>query len=361
MLKKFRYTIKKDKMKEKTKEKIEKLVENKSNSDKLDIIISEIKTIKTDIVEIKTDIVEIKEDLKKYKKQNADFQEAQINNFLVSILDHNRSTYLTNLLPIKNIYMPYSKDRLSEFDGLILYTPNQTKMPSISNELLDRANRVFHKSLKENISGINTIFTKPYLIIVESKRSLNKHKIDMKLKQMYEFMNILSKLDTIDLTNTSDEFKNLIETMQKESKLSINDLTTIDILFVLGSDDISLNLRKYVLQIEKGINKEDYNILSEILFKEDSYVKPHIKKIIESENTPKLVKSKLKHYNTLEELKLILKTDLSEFNMEYITDYLTSYEDLEHIFKTFKGKIGITQFNKIEFPQLIQFTTINRI
>jgi hypothetical protein len=347
MLKKFQFTKKKD--------KLDNAIKDKSNSQKLDIVISEIK-------KIKEDISEFREEFKKYKKQDSDFQEAHINNFIVSLLDHNRSTYITKLLSIKNIYVPNSKNPLSELDGVILYTPNQSKMPSISKELLNRADTTFHKSLKENLTEINTVFTKPYLILVESKRSLNKQKIDMKLKQIYEFMNILSRLDKIDLTTTMDDFKKLIETLQKESQLTINDLSTIDILFIVGSDDISSNLKNYILQIEKGINEEEYDNISGILFKKDTYVQPHIKKIIESKDTPKLVKSKLKSAkNTLENVKSITKSDLSEFDMEYITDYLTPYEDLEHIFKAFKGKLGVTQFNRIEFPQLLQFTAVNKI
>jgi hypothetical protein len=346
MLKKFQFTKKKN--------KLDTLLKNKSNSDKLDIIISEIKNIKSELSEFK-------DDFKKYKKQNSDFQEAHINNFIISILDHNRSTYITNLLPIKNIYMPYSRYPLSEFDGLILYTPNQTKMPSISNELIERADKGFHKSLKENLTEINTVFTKPYLIIVESKCSLNKQKVDMNLKQIYEFMNILKSLDTLNISSTTDEFKDLINKLQVNSDLTINDLATIDNLFILGSDDISINLKRYILEIEKGIDKEQYDMISNNLFNDDIYVKEYIQKIIESDDTPKLVKSKLKQYASLEELKSIVKTHLSEFDMNYIKDYLTSYEDIEHILKEFKGKVGLTQFNTIEFPQLLQFTAINKV
>ena len=356
MLKRLQFTKKKNL----NKERIDNLIKNKSNSEKLDIIISEIKTIKSDIVNIKTDFSDFKEEFKKYKKQNSDFQEMQVNNFLLSILDNNRSTYITSLINIKNIYTPYSEKALSEFDGLILYTPNQTKMPTISNELLEKA-KEFHTSLKENLSKIDTIFAKPYLIIVESKRSLNKQKIDMKLKQIYEFMNILINIDKIELESSSNNFKTLINSLQTSTSLSISELSSIDILFILGSDDISLNLKKYILQIEKGIDKESYNSIIADIFKEDNYVKDYIEQIIQSDSTPKLVKSKLKHYDTLEEFKSIIKTYLSGYNMEYITDYLTPYEDIEHIFKAFKGKIGITQFNRIEFPQLVQFTSINRV
>ena len=343
--------------KKKTKDTLNDVIKDKSNSEKLDIIISEIKTIKTDIVELKTKFSKFEEDFNKYKKQDSDFQEARINNFIVSILNHNRSTYNTSLLPIKNIYNQYSKDALSKLDGLILYTPNQKKMPNISNELLERT-KEFHPSLKENISQINTTFTKPYLIVVESKRSFDKHKVDMKLRQIYEFMNILSRLDRINLSATTPEFQNLINTIQTTSELTINELTEIEILFIFGSDDIPLNLKEYIIEIEKGITKESYNNITAKLFNDNkTYVDNYINFMVESDNTQKPIKSKLKHYKTLDELKTIVKDNLSGFNMGYLTDYLTSYEDLEHIFRVFKGKIGITQFNTIDFPQLLQFTS----
>ena len=145
MFRKFQSTKKKE------KDKLN-LLQNKSNSDKLDVIISEIKTIKTDIVKIKTDIVDFREEFKKYKKQDSDFQESRTNIFIMSILDNNRTTYSTKLLPIKNIYTPYSNKSLSEFDGLILYTPNHHKMPNISSNLLERTDKHFYHSLKDNIS-----------------------------------------------------------------------------------------------------------------------------------------------------------------------------------------------------------------
>jgi hypothetical protein len=343
--------------KKKTKNKLNDKIQDKSNSEKLDIIISEIKTIKIDIIKLNTKFSNFEEDFNKYKKQDSDFQEAHINNFIMSILNHNRSTYNTLLLPIKNIYNQYSKDALSELDGLILYTPNLKKMPNISNELLERA-QSFHLSLKDNISQINTIFTKPYLIIVESKRSFDKHKVDMKLRQIYEFMNILSKLDKIDLSTTTPEFQKLIDTIQTKSELSINELTEIEILFIFGSDDIPLNLKEYIIEIEKGITKESYNNITTKLFNDNkTSVDNYINFMVESDNTQKPIKSKLKHYKTLDELKTIIKDNLSEFNMGYLTDYVTSYEDLEQHFRAFKGKIGITQFNTIEFPQLLQFTS----
>ena len=329
--------------KKKPKDKLNDKIKDKSNSEKLDIIISEIKTIE--------------EDFKKYKKQDSDFQEARVNNFIVYMLDHNRSTYITSLLPIKNIYNQYSNDALSELDGLILYTPNQKKMPNISNELLERTKELY-PSLKENISQINTTFTKPYLIVVESKRSFDKHKVDMKLRQIYEFMNILSRLDRINLSTTTPEFQKLINTIQAKSDLSINELTEIEILFMFGSDDIPLNLKEYIIEIEKGINKESYNNITTKLFNDNkTYVDNYINFMVESDNTQKPIKSKLKHYKTLDELKTIIKDNLSEFNMGYLTDYIVPYKDLEHIFRAFKGKIGITQFNTIDFPQLLQFTS----
>jgi hypothetical protein len=343
MLKKFNFTKRKDKGTTLGKEL--------STSEKFDILLSEIRTIKTDLSDFR-------EEFNNFKKQTSDFQEAHINNKIISVLNYNRSTYTTTLLPIKNIYTPYSKTPLSDFDGLILYTPVQTNMPTISTELLERTNG-FHQTLKENISQINSRFAKSYLIIVESKRSLNKHKIDMKLKQLYNFINILSSLNTLKLETTTKQFQEMIFNLQKHSNLSIQDLTQIEVIFILGSDDIPLTLKNYILNIEDAITKETYNTITAKLFKEDTFKDKFISQMIESKNTTKLVKSKLKQYKTLEEFKSIITTYLSDYNMEYITDYLTPYEELENIFTTFKGKIGFTQFNNVTLPHVLQFTVKN--
>lgn len=349
MLKKFSFTKKKD------KNKLIDTVKDKSNSDKLDLIISEIKNINYEIRSIKLEIIEFKNDFETYKKQDSNFQEAQVNNFIVSELN-NISTCITKLLPIKYIYTPYHNKILSELDGVILYTPNQNKMPSISKELLDRTDKEFHKSLKDNITQINTIFTKPYLIIVESKRSLNKQKVDTKLQKIFEFINILSSLDKINMSSVSDNFKEMVNIIKNTSQLSISELSSIDVMFMFGSDDVSLELKNYIIGIEEGMDNEKYNNITESLFNKDIYTNGVIKKWIESIDTTKRVKSKLKQYKTFEELKQILKEYLGDYDMGYITEYLTPYVDLEHIFKAFKGKIGITQFNEIQFPQILQST-----
>lgn len=344
MLKKFQFT-----KKNKEKDKIDKLIKNKSNSDKLDIIINVIQ-------HIQMDLSDLKQDFNKYKKQDSDFHEARINNFIISKLQNNITTYFTKLLSIKNIYLPDSNKILSDFDGLIYYTPKQIKMANVPVELSERTDKTFQLSLKNNISKLDTTNTSSYLIIVESKRSLNKQKVDMKLQQIYKFMKVLSSINTLDLSTTSDKFKELINQIQNESGLSIEDLSNIKILLIFGSDDISNHLYNYILQIGDGINEEEYNKLVGEIFLNDEYAIKYINNIIQSTLIPKIIKSKLKHYKTFNELKDIIKLHFRDYDKEYITDYLTSYDDLKTIFEELKGKIGITQFNNLEMPHFLNFS-----
>jgi hypothetical protein len=242
---------------------------------------------------------------------------------------------------------------LSEIDGLILYTPNQNKMPKVSDELLDRADKGFQTSLKENLSKINTYFSDSYLIIVESKRSISKQKVDTKLRQLYEFANILQTLDSIDMNKAVSEFKNMI-TYLDSSSLDIN-LTAISLLFMFSSDDITPDIRRYIMAIENGITKEEYDILCGKMYTSDIYAKHHLTTLISSDNISHSIKSELKLNRTYEELAYILQPYLKEYDMGYLKDFFTPYEELEHIFKFMKGKIGVSQFNKAIFPKLLQF------
>ncbi len=345
MLKKFRFTSKK---KDKT---VANQLIGKTNSEKLDVIISEIVSIKKDIIGIKENVKDFREEFNKYKKQDSDFQENRNNNFIISLLEYNRNTYFTELIPIKNIYTPYSKYALSEIDGLILYTPNQNKMPKISDELLDRADKVFQASLKENLSKINTYFSDSYLIIVESKRSISKQKVDTKLRQFYEFAHILQTLNSIDMNKVVSEFKNMITYLESSSL----DLNAISLLFMFSSDDITPDIRRYIIAIENGITKEEYGILCRNMYASDIYAKHHLTTLISSDNISQSIKSELKLNKTYEELTHILQPYLKEYDMGYLKDFFTPYEELEHIFKFMKGKIGVSQFNKAIFPKLLHF------
>lgn len=332
---------------------------NMSNSEKLNIIIAEIGGMKGEIVGIKADIKNIKADLtdfrqefNKYKKQDSNFQEARINNFIISLLGQNSSTYNIKLLPIENVYMPYSKKALSEFDGLILYSPNQSTMPQISQELIQRVDKEFHETLKDNISQINTIFTSPQLIVVESKRSVSKLKIDTKITQMYEFIHVLKQLNTIDLSTTTTIFREFLDNLISYSKLSVNELQDIDIKLIFGSDDITLNMHEYICEIHSGMTEDKYNELCGRMFYDDIYSVNSIKDLVLLNNVPKAVKGLLKNYKSFDELKNIITTYLTEHNLGSATPYFTPFSDLEQYFAIMKHSIGVVQFNKATFPEL---------
>jgi hypothetical protein len=341
---------------------------NMTNSEKLNIIIGEIvgikgeiAVIKKDIVNIKTDLADFRQEFNKYKKQDSDFQEARINNFIISLLSRNKNTYNINLIPIENIYMPYSNSPLSEFDGLILYTPNQSKMPHVSQELIERVDSDFHTKLKDNISQINTVFTLPQLIVVESKRSVSKQKIDTKIMQMYEFIHMLKTIKTIDMSATKEVFRDFLGDLIEYSRLTLNELQNIDIKVIFGSDDITLNMHEYICAIHDGITEDKYNELCSRMFYDDKYATKFIRELSLLDTVSKPVKSLLKHYRTFDELKNIIETHFKEHNMGHVASYFTSYNDMKQYFELMVKSIGIVQFNKATFPELFQFSSMNAI
>lgn len=347
MLKHFNFT--KKQKKNKLDEKIRKTT---TIDEKFDILISEIKAIKTDLRDFR-------EEFNKYKKQDSDFQETSVNNFIMSLLDRNKNAYNVQLIPIKNVYVPNSSDALTELDGLILYTPVQPHMPRVSAELTNRVNKNFQESLKPNLAEIDNLFVDSQLIAVESKRSVSKQKIDAKLEQFFEMTEMLKRLTSIPMS--SKEFQGFIERLVSYSRLTTKDLEQIQTKLIFGSDDISPAMRKYICAINKGILEKEYVSLCGEMFKEDKYAGDFIKTILQTMSVPKPHKELLKHYETFEELLSILSTHFREYDMGYIKPYLTPFLDLEHLFTFMKGRVGIVQFNKATFPELFQFATLNDI
>lgn len=353
-----------------TNKKSEKNVSAKSEkaniSAKLDMIITEIKDIKKDIVIIKADIVKMKEDIldlqkgfTKYKKQDANFQEARTNNFIISLLRLNKNTYTAKLLPIKNVYTPYSKKALTEFDGLILYTPNATSMPSISSELASRVNKDFQRSLKNNLQQINTLFTNPQLIVVESKRSISKEKIDKKIIQFYELIDMMEQINTINMETVTDQFRTFYNELLEHSELSSGDLGQLDLKMIFGSDDITDAMKDYIIAINNGITKSQYNYLCASMFNDDSYAHEHIKKLRKL-SLSKIVKDELKGYS-FESLKEVLHEHFPNYMESYIGPYFVPFDERRHAFELMKGRIGIVQFNRAIFPQLFQYSSMNAL
>lgn len=375
MFAKFNFTKKKNK----SNDIVQK---NMSNSEKLNIIIAEIggmkseiggikgeiagikgeiAGIKKEIKNIKTDLTDFRQEFNKYKKQDSDFQESRVNNLVISLLRRNKNTYNINLLPIENVYMPYSRTALSEFDGLILYTPNQAKMPHVSDELIERVDKTFRDTLKDNITQINTVFTNPQLIVVESKRSISKLKIDTKIMQIYEFIHILKQINNIDMETTTEEFRIFLDDLMDYSELTRNELQDIDVKLIFGSDDITIYMNDYISTIHNGMTEDKYNELCSKMFYNDNYALKTIKDLLLDESILKTVKSLLKHYRTFDELKNIVSTHLPEYNLGHAASYFTPFSYLKQYFTIMKAAIGIIQFNKATFPELFQFSSMNSI
>ncbi len=328
-----------------------KVEQASSNSDKLELILSEIKSLKSEFSDFR-------DDFNKYKKQDSLFQETSINNFILSLLQRNKNTYNTILIPIENVYGPYSINAVTELDGLILHTPTHSKMPIVSPELVERVDPTFQATLKDNISQINTLFTQPQLIIVESKRSLSKSKVDTKLAQIFEFVHILRHINTVDLTNAVEPFKQFIAQLMQFSELPLRDLQHLESKLIFGSDDIPFNVREYILAIYNGIGEDEYYRLCGKMFYEDKNAVLFVKNIVELETTPKDVKSLLKNYKTFDELRKSIHTHFSEYDLGYIAPYFTPYAELEHFFTSLKGSVGIVQFNKAILPSLFQYSNM---
>ena len=336
----------------------------KTDVSELKTDVSELKTdvsvLKNDLSLLKTNFYDLKKNYDRYTKQDSDFQEARINIFIKALLQHNNNASIITQLTIKNLYGPYGNNRLTDCDGLLLQTSQQYSMPKIQDEMLNRVNKNFKESLKENISQINKYFVNSNIILVEAKRSGSKEKVDNKIKQLYELINIIGDLVKFSkLSNTTSGFKNFLNELNEQSGLTFEELQNFNVKCIFASDDISPELRKYIININNGISSEEYYMVCYELYKSDKYAVNLVEEIRKNTRIGKDVKILLSKVKTILQLKDIFDNYLKEYNIKDISNYFIPYEDMELYFDTMRGRIGVVQFNTAYFPELFHFTSMN--
>jgi hypothetical protein len=342
-----------------------------NNSIILNKILNEITVLRSDVVSIKTDIVKIKSDVSNiefklndltknyndYTKKEADIQEHKHRNFIMNLLKYNNTAPTIIEVGIKKFYNK-SNAEITEFDGCVYISSRQPYNINIQNRL--KSSGILHIPSPEKLAKHHT------LIIIESKHSGNKHKVDTKMKQMKKIYDLLKSLDTLE--NTTIFFQNFMTSFLNTCNITLNELPmNIDLIF--SSDDISPYLRDYIIAINRGITEEEYIYHCSIMFKNDKYVSNIVDMICEQNNTKEGIKTSTKialaraYADKLSPNIQTIITLFEEVPKKYkhtdITMYFTQYNVLEPYFKFMKNAIGICQFNKATFPQLFAVDNLN--
>ena len=313
--------------------------------------------IENRITVIEKDISILKDDMKgvhKYIKLESKFQELRNRNFIVKACLHNHNQHSVVILPTKKFFHP-SGWEITDLDGFLLIRtyPNEIKQPS--QELISRLPQTdFIESLQPNSVELNPSHKHHEYIIIESKHSLNKGKVDKKIAQILEIKDVLQSMPI----KETPIYKTIISKLR-----SIIGQTNLNypINLIFSSDDISNELVQYIESINNGTISDNYDDLTTELFYSDEYIQPIIDSITTDSDIPKQLKSILMKRSSIVDIRnLFSLRSMKEYISPYLESYLTPYEELSDQFEDMKGFVGISQFNTVYLPRLFTATSLNQ-
>ena len=135
---------------------------------------------------VENKITVIENDIKgihKYIKLESKFQELQNRNFIVKAYLHNHNQHSVFILPTTKFFYPTGRE-ITDLDGFLLIRTYPNKIEQPSQELISRLPQTdFMQSLQPNSVELNPNHKHHEYIIIESKHSLSKGKVDKKIAQ----------------------------------------------------------------------------------------------------------------------------------------------------------------------------------
>jgi len=350
----------------------------KSLSQKFDMVLSGFAEVRQDIAGLKNDVFGLKravstlqddmKGVKKYIKLESIFQERENREFISKIYALNHPTNSIITLHIQKIYTCEYKE-ITDLDGFLLISTFPIHAIQPSTELIASSKNPAIASFASSLKDNNTRNAKQAImeyIIIESKHSLSKGKIDKKIRQMKEIRDMLSIAHMIDPTVCHLTYQSMIEDLKQSTGLT-SDKLNLPINLIFSSNDISYELCNYVCAIHDGISEEDYNAFSLKLLYSDEYAHDILEEIYKNVTIPKKIKHDIKNalskdvHSVREVFAMLHSTKLYADKIKYLEDYVTPFSELEPFFAEMKKKIGVSQFNTITFPTLFTKQTLNQV
>jgi hypothetical protein len=209
------------------------------------------------------------------------------------------------------------------------------------------------KNNKRNITIKNNRFHFHKVFLVESKRTFDKVKLDMKLKHVYLVEQILNNAKTIDLNNTTDKFREMFKDIPPY-------IFPDRVNLIISTDKMDNLLYNYIRDINKGVITEDvynsytYNLLiKDVTF---GYIindnKLH-KDSKEQINIIKNMKESVDKY-ILNDVNNILDNSILQSDTYFIDRYynhlkqfIIPYSEVSKYYKHIKHLLGIYVDNKL--------------
>jgi hypothetical protein len=344
------------------------------------VITKDFTDIKQDITVIKKEVTDLKErvtkiekklekaedtilGIKKYIKLESDFQEIECESFIEKIYLENNPSHTVTYVPIKHVF-DYTDHEITELDGFLLISsfqhgPFKPLSNNLSGQFKDELKlESFREQLRNNSTSFNPLHRRLEYIFIEAKHSLNKAKIDLKIKQLHEIEVMLLYASTIPPNKkVSPKYITTINILMDKTHLPLNNLYLPQNL-IFCSDDSSTTLREYINDIYTGSINKTYNTLTYKLFREDIYINDIIKNIIKDGDVYKPLKTELNNADTIQKLQTVFdklfqnpKAEKYKKN-KHLQSYLDPYEELAHLFTDMKGNIGVVHVNKIYHERL---------
>jgi hypothetical protein len=256
-------------------------------------------------------------------------------------------------LHITDVYLPNSKQPLTDLDGLLLLTNFPlAEMPAFPLEPTDTRE-------------VNYLF-------VETKQSLNKSKID---KKMVQFDMICRMLDQIPRPNTNQfrsttaPYKAMLQQWSEESNLPIEmlGLTQQDSLRVtprphyfllFATDDIPPHLAEYLAMINQGMTEEEYDrMMLERVAVEMKKMLEQLSRTLTAPHARTLLFGPDRTIATIRAGFHQLKDDVTLNATE--RSLLTPFSELQPRWERLRGAIGFLQFGRVFLPALFQKPSMN--
>lgn len=196
-------------------------------------------------------------------------------------------------------------------------------------------------------------------LVIESKHSLSKSKIDAKLKQMIQVKKQLATTTEEGINDGHVNYQLMMSDWTAETQLPLPELErTIHLLF--SSDDIPNEIIMYLAAIYKGIpNADDYDSLMKEIFY--SIFRRELAILQKDGTISKEIRKRLdKEISTMNDLRVIFRNELQSHKQKSNMDeYLDEFENISDVLLQMKGHVGYSSTGITHYPLLFPKSTLN--
>lgn len=313
-----------------------------------------------DLYDKLSDLTDDVKKIREYMKIESDIQEMSNREYIIKLYSYNAPTSRAIPININNFYASNNQP-ITDVDGLIMLEHKITYQPKCSQEIINRI-QLDSKERGNFCPNIATCVNTDDIeyILIESKHSLSKQKIDKKLEQLSMIRDIFTDISKLPSITTNDKYMNMIKQLQFETGLSLSNMSH-QIYLIFASDAVTAALVQYIYAINQGIiDEKQYNQLTTSMFYSDNCVKDYIKRIINDKLTSQTLINRLSERASLSEIKaeIMLRSDYTP--MEHcLTAFFQPYSDIQPILSASKDIVGLLQFNRVFLPKLFHITSLN--